>query len=181
MAQLFANDWYRGHIKGEQECMIGALCCAGAALRWAGGGQAGRAGALAGGRAGCRAGRGQQGCQAAAGGPWLQPASGAAWCAAAGSRAGRAAGRSCTGELLPSSCTPSSGFGAQPAFPIPPFLQPPSPPSSPAGYSDSGKDAGRLAAAWGIYEVQERLTKVGRCGCRFRAVALFCSRGALER
>lgn len=28
------------------------------------------------------------------------------------------------------------------------------------GYSDSGKDAGRLAAAWGLYEVQERLTKV---------------------
>ena len=26
------------------------------------------------------------------------------------------------------------------------------------GYSDSGKDAGRLAAAWGLYEVQERLT-----------------------
>lgn len=25
------------------------------------------------------------------------------------------------------------------------------------GYSDSGKDAGRLAAAWGLYEVQERL------------------------
>lgn len=36
------------------------------------------------------------------------------------------------------------------------------------GYSDSGKDAGRLAAAWGIYEVQERLTKVGgeeQSGC----------------
>ena len=28
------------------------------------------------------------------------------------------------------------------------------------GYSDSGKDAGRLAAAWGLYEVQERLVKV---------------------
>ena len=28
------------------------------------------------------------------------------------------------------------------------------------GYSDSGKDAGRLAAAWGLYEVQEALTKV---------------------
>ncbi|KAL4856631.1 Phosphoenolpyruvate carboxylase 1 [Chlorella vulgaris] len=28
------------------------------------------------------------------------------------------------------------------------------------GYSDSGKDAGRLAAAWGLYEVQERLTQV---------------------
>lgn len=28
------------------------------------------------------------------------------------------------------------------------------------GYSDSGKDAGRLAAAWGLYEVQEKLTKV---------------------
>ncbi len=32
------------------------------------------------------------------------------------------------------------------------------------GYSDSGKDAGRLAAAWGLYEVQERLTKVGWVG-----------------
>ena len=28
------------------------------------------------------------------------------------------------------------------------------------GYSDSGKDAGRLAAAWGLYEVQENLAKV---------------------
>ena len=28
------------------------------------------------------------------------------------------------------------------------------------GYSDSGKDAGRLAAAWGLYEVQETLTRV---------------------
>jgi len=28
------------------------------------------------------------------------------------------------------------------------------------GYSDSGKDAGRMAAAWGLYEVQERLVKV---------------------
>lgn len=28
------------------------------------------------------------------------------------------------------------------------------------GYSDSGKDAGRLAAAWGLFEVQERLVKV---------------------
>lgn len=28
------------------------------------------------------------------------------------------------------------------------------------GYSDSGKDAGRLAAAWGLYEVQENLIKV---------------------
>lgn len=28
------------------------------------------------------------------------------------------------------------------------------------GYSDSGKDAGRLAAAWSLYEVQEKLCKV---------------------
>jgi phosphoenolpyruvate carboxylase len=28
------------------------------------------------------------------------------------------------------------------------------------GYSDSGKDAGRVAAAWGLYEVQERLVQV---------------------
>jgi phosphoenolpyruvate carboxylase len=28
------------------------------------------------------------------------------------------------------------------------------------GYSDSGKDAGRVAAAWGLYEVQERLVAV---------------------
>lgn len=27
------------------------------------------------------------------------------------------------------------------------------------GYSDSGKDAGRMAAAWGLYEVQEKLVK----------------------
>jgi phosphoenolpyruvate carboxylase len=30
------------------------------------------------------------------------------------------------------------------------------------GYSDSGKDAGRLAAAWGLYEVQESLTEVAK-------------------
>jgi Phosphoenolpyruvate carboxylase len=28
------------------------------------------------------------------------------------------------------------------------------------GYSDSGKDAGRMAAAWALYEVQEKLVKV---------------------
>lgn len=28
------------------------------------------------------------------------------------------------------------------------------------GYSDSGKDAGRLAAAWGLYEVQVHVTRV---------------------
>ncbi len=28
------------------------------------------------------------------------------------------------------------------------------------GYSDSGKDAGRLAAAWALYETQEKLVKV---------------------
>jgi hypothetical protein len=33
------------------------------------------------------------------------------------------------------------------------------------GYSDSGKDAGRLAAAWGLYEVQEKLVKVCVCVC----------------
>lgn len=30
------------------------------------------------------------------------------------------------------------------------------------GYSDSGKDAGRLAAAWGLYEVQEKLMEVAK-------------------
>lgn len=30
------------------------------------------------------------------------------------------------------------------------------------GYSDSGKDAGRMAAAWGLYEVQEALTEVAK-------------------
>lgn len=30
------------------------------------------------------------------------------------------------------------------------------------GYSDSGKDAGRIAAAWGLYEVQESLVKVAK-------------------
>ncbi|XRB12092.1 phosphoenolpyruvate carboxylase [Pseudoscourfieldia marina] len=30
------------------------------------------------------------------------------------------------------------------------------------GYSDSGKDAGRLAAAWGLYEGQEKLAKVSK-------------------
>ncbi|PNG99024.1 Phosphoenolpyruvate carboxylase 1, partial [Tetrabaena socialis] len=28
------------------------------------------------------------------------------------------------------------------------------------GYSDSGKDAGRLAAAWALYETQEKLVAV---------------------
>lgn len=34
------------------------------------------------------------------------------------------------------------------------------------GYSDSGKDAGRLAAAWGLYEVQVRAAwaRVGAVG-----------------
>jgi phosphoenolpyruvate carboxylase len=39
------------------------------------------------------------------------------------------------------------------------------------GYSDSGKDAGRLAAAWGLYEVQEKLIKVAEVGtCVFTSV-----------
>jgi phosphoenolpyruvate carboxylase len=43
------------------------------------------------------------------------------------------------------------------------------------GYSDSGKDAGRLAAAWGLYEVQERLTAIAaRHGIR---LTLFHGRG----
>jgi hypothetical protein len=32
------------------------------------------------------------------------------------------------------------------------------------GYSDSGKDAGRMAAAWALYEGQEQATHVGRAG-----------------
>lgn len=31
------------------------------------------------------------------------------------------------------------------------------------GYSDSGKDAGRLAAAWGLYEVQVTLWDLWPC------------------
>ena len=30
------------------------------------------------------------------------------------------------------------------------------------GYSDSGKDAGRLAAAWGLYEGQEKAGEVAK-------------------
>jgi phosphoenolpyruvate carboxylase len=29
-----------------------------------------------------------------------------------------------------------------------------------AGYSDSGKDAGRMAAAWALFETQERIVSV---------------------
>eukprot|EP00929_Paragymnodinium_shiwhaense_P029844 TRINITY_DN17032_c0_g1_i1.p1 TRINITY_DN17032_c0_g1~~TRINITY_DN17032_c0_g1_i1.p1 ORF type:complete len:731 (+),score=160.21 TRINITY_DN17032_c0_g1_i1:128-2194(+) len=43
------------------------------------------------------------------------------------------------------------------------------------GYSDSGKDAGRLAAAWGLYEAQEKLVEVAS---RFRiALVFFHGRG----
>ena len=57
-------------------------------------------------------------------------------------------------------------------------LPPPTQPGEPAqevmiGYSDSGKDAGRLAAAWGLYEVQEKLTKVG-LSLQLDAAVLFC-------
>jgi hypothetical protein len=32
------------------------------------------------------------------------------------------------------------------------------------GYSDSGKDAGRMAAAWALFETQEKIVKVwGLC------------------
>ena len=31
------------------------------------------------------------------------------------------------------------------------------------GYSDSGKDAGRLAAAWALYKSQEALVEVRHC------------------
>ncbi len=36
---------------------------------------------------------------------------------------------------------------------LPPLLGPH------AGYSDSGKDAGRLAAAWALFEAQEKLVR----------------------
>ena len=29
------------------------------------------------------------------------------------------------------------------------------------GYSDSGKDAGRMAAAWALFETQESIVQVG--------------------
>jgi len=31
------------------------------------------------------------------------------------------------------------------------------------GYSDSGKDAGRMAAAWALFETQERIVAVSWC------------------
>ena len=37
------------------------------------------------------------------------------------------------------------------------------------GYSDSGKDAGRLAAAWGLYVVQARRAL---CACKPSALTL---------
>lgn len=51
------------------------------------------------------------------------------------------------------------------------------------GYSDSGKDAGRMAAAWGLYEVQESLVRVAAVRILFiaavcGAVCLHPTRGA---
>ncbi len=40
------------------------------------------------------------------------------------------------------------------------------------GYSDSGKDAGRMAAAWGLYEVQESLVRVAAVRILFIAAVL---------
>jgi phosphoenolpyruvate carboxylase len=34
-----------------------------------------------------------------------------------------------------------------------------------AGYSDSGKDAGRMAAAWALFETQEKIVKVWHVTC----------------
>ena len=48
------------------------------------------------------------------------------------------------------------------------------------GYSDSGKDAGRLAAAWGLYEVQ--VLACQGCGIAFGSFcASFCYLCYLEQ
>ncbi len=47
------------------------------------------------------------------------------------------------------------------------------------GYSDSGKDAGRMAAAWGLYEVQESLVRVA--AVRILFIAAVCGAVCLHR
>ena len=41
------------------------------------------------------------------------------------------------------------------------------------GYSDSGKDAGRMAAAWGLYEVQESLVRVAAVRILFYSSCIY--------
>jgi phosphoenolpyruvate carboxylase len=38
------------------------------------------------------------------------------------------------------------------------------------GYSDSGKDAGRLSTAWQLYKAREKLVEPWRCGEDVRGV-----------
>ena len=47
------------------------------------------------------------------------------------------------------------------------------------GYSDSGKDAGRMAAAWGLYKVQARpLQQLRLCHCQRSCRHALCTAAA---
>lgn len=48
------------------------------------------------------------------------------------------------------------------------------------GYSDSGKDGGRLAAAWALYKCQEDLVRVSRRKSPAPTAATSCLNAAVQ-
>ena len=137
MRQLFSNEWYFNHIKGAQ---VGAAAWRCWMVGWwgvhrvgDGGKEGGRGRQLFSDEWCCRqAGRG--GCLERA---WLSDGSGG-WQLWHPHLLAVTPPRRC--------CCPTFHLACLQECMI--------------GYSDSGKDAGRLAAAWGLYEVQENLAKV---------------------